>query len=64
MKHGHANSATVCMLTSSPRWMQDDSAETSAKKARSEPAEPTSDQMRSEVSGTLLAVLGERHGEL
>lgn len=53
-----------CMLTSNHQRMQDDSAETSAKKARSEPAAPTSEQMGCEVSGTGTVLLGEHRGGL
>lgn len=46
------------MLTSSHQWMQDDSAETNAKKAQSAPAAPTSEQMGCEVSGTVMFFVG------
>lgn len=39
--------------------MQDDSAETIAKKAQREPAALTSGQIGCEVSGTVTALLGE-----
>lgn len=41
--------------------MQDDSVETSAEKAPSEPSAPTSEQMGCEVSGTVMVLLGEHH---
>lgn len=47
------------MLTSSRQGMQDDSAETSAEKAQSEPSAPTSEQMGCEVSGTVMVLLGK-----
>lgn len=37
---------------------------TSAKKAQSQPAVQTSEQMGCEVSGTVMLLLGEHHGGL